>query len=60
MFVYIIRHRISRKAYVGITVLSVEERFRDHLYAAFGKRSPGLLYASMRKSQNTNVGGGRR
>ncbi|MGH2362312.1 MAG: NUMOD3 domain-containing DNA-binding protein, partial [bacterium] len=46
---YIVRHRISRKAYVGTTVRSVEKRWRDHLNAAFSGRKSSLLHEAIRR-----------
>lgn len=47
--IYKITNSINQKPYVGKTVSSIQERWRDHVYEAFTKHSSYLIHQAMRK-----------
>ena len=38
-YIYKITNNINQKIYIGLTTLSVEERWKSHLYTAFNENS---------------------
>lgn len=53
-FIYVIRNYINNKVYVGQTKNSVEERFKEHLYASMKENNKNKLYTAMREIGREN------
>ena len=50
-YIYKISNTVNNKVYIGQTVFSTEERWKQHISASFdtGFRGDNLLYRAMRK-----------
>ena len=49
-YIYIIRNKINDKVYIGKTNVTIEQRFRDHIYDSKKRRCEKRpLYSAMRK-----------
>jgi group I intron endonuclease len=48
-WVYLLVNLLNGKEYVGQTVRGILNRFKDHVYAAFGKKCSTPLYRAMRR-----------
>ncbi len=52
--VYLIENKINKKKYCGITYHTLEKRWKQHLYEAFGLNKRRHLYSSIRKYGQEN------
>lgn len=48
-YIYKITNNINQKPYIGKTVDSIQERWREHIYEAFSHHSYFLIHQAMRK-----------
>lgn len=48
-FIYVIRNNVNNRVYVGQTINTIEERFKQHLYLFYKGRVHNKLYNAMRE-----------
>lgn len=48
-FIYIIKNKINKKVYIGQTLFTVEERFKQHIKSSKGNKSYYKIYRAMNK-----------
>ena len=57
MHIYVIRNKVTKKVYVGRTVMTVRKRWANHIYESFNKDSKGYhlyFHRSIRKHGREN------
>jgi hypothetical protein len=49
MFIYKITNKNNNKVYIGQTIFNIDERFKQHIYAALKRKTKSIIYAAIRK-----------